>query len=103
MKLLLTTAPVLRVVDPNKEFEVCTDACKEGVGVILSQVGKVVSYESRKLKEHEQWYSAYDLELTAVVHALQVSRHYFLGKIFVLKTDHSSLTIYFEKFGLNSR
>ena len=66
----MTTAPVLRVADPNKEFEVFTDASKEGVGVVLSQEGKVVAYESRKLKEHEQIYSAYDLELTTVVHAL---------------------------------
>ena len=54
LKLVLTTAPVLRVADPNKELEVCTDACKEGVGAILSQEGKVVSYESWKLKEHEK-------------------------------------------------
>ena len=45
LKLLLTTTPVLRVADPNKEFEVCTDACKEGVRVILSKEGKVVAYE----------------------------------------------------------
>ena len=55
----MTIALVLRVVDPNKEFEVCTDSYKEGVGEILSQEGKVVAYESRKLKEHEKRYSTY--------------------------------------------
>ena len=45
LKLLLTTTSVLRVANPNKEFEVCTDACKEGVGKILSQEGRVVAYE----------------------------------------------------------
>lgn len=103
LKQLLTTTPVLSVEDLNKEFEVCTDACKEGVGAILSQERKVIAYESRKLKYHELQYSAYDLELTAVVHALWVWRHYLLGKRFVLKTDHSSLTSYFKQVDLNSR
>ena len=73
------------------------------MGAILTQEGKVIAYESRKLKDHEQKYSSYDLELTAVVHALRVWRHYLLGKRFVLKTDHSSLTNYFKQADLNSR
>lgn len=93
---------MLRVDDPNKVFEVCIDACKEGVGEILSQEGRVVSYESIKLKEHEQRYSAYDLELKVVVHALTLCRHYLLGKRFLLKTYNSSLTSYFKKFDLNA-
>ena len=47
-------------------------------------------------------YLAYDLELIAVVHALRVWRHYLLGKMFLLKTDHSSLTFYFKQANLNS-
>ena len=94
---------MLRLADSNKEFEVCTDASKEGVGVVLSQEGKVVAYESRKLKDHEQRYSTYDLELTVVVHALWVWRHYFLSKRFVLKTYHSSLTSCFKQADLSSR
>ena len=70
LKKILTTTPVLRVADPNKELEVFTNASKESVGASLSQEGIVVSYESRKLTEHEQRYLAYDLELTEVVHAL---------------------------------
>ena len=103
MKHLLTTTPVLSVADSDREFEVYTDACKEGVGAVLSQEGKVIVYESCKLKDHEQRYSAYDLEFTAVVHALRVWRHYLLGKRFVLKTNHSSLTSYFKQADLNSR
>ena len=99
---LLTTAPVLRVADPNKEFEVCIDACKEGVREVLSQEGKLVANESKKLKEHEKIYPVYDLELTTVVDALWVWRHYLLGNKFVLKTYHSSLTSYFKQADLNS-
>ena len=38
-----------------------------------------------------------------MVHALRVWRHYLLGKRFILKTDHSSLTNYFKQEDLNSR
>eukprot|EP00253_Pinus_taeda_P020750 PITA_20750 len=103
LKHLLTTAPVLSIVDSEKDYTVCTDASKEGVGGVLMQEGKVVAYESRKLKEHEQKYSVYDLELTAVVHVLKMWRHYLLGRKFLLLTDHHSLTSYFNQPTLNAR
>ena len=82
---------------------VYTDASKEGVGGVLTQEGKVIAYESRKLKEHEQKYSAYDLELTAIIHALKMWRHYLVGRKFLLLTDHHSLTNYFSQPTLNAR
>jgi hypothetical protein len=30
LKHLLTNAPILKIADPDKDFLVCTDACKEG-------------------------------------------------------------------------
>eukprot|EP00253_Pinus_taeda_P033985 PITA_33985 len=103
LKHLLTTAPILSIADPNNDYVVCTDASKEGVGGVLMQEGKVIAYESRKLKEHEQRYSAYDLELTVVIHALKMWRHYLLGRKFLLLTDHHSLTHYFSQPTLNAR
>jgi hypothetical protein len=46
LKQLLTSAPILKIADPNKDYVVCTDACKEGLGGVLSQEGFVVCYES---------------------------------------------------------
>ena len=54
LKTLLTTTPILRIVDPNKDFIVCTDACNDGLGGVLTQEGHVITYESRKLKIHEK-------------------------------------------------
>jgi hypothetical protein len=82
LKNLLTSDPILRIYDPNEQFIVCTDACKEGLGGVLSQNGYVVCYESRKLKEHEKHYATHDLELTAIVHALKMWRNYLMGKRF---------------------
>ena len=72
LKELLTTAPILKIVDPNKDFVVCTDACNDSLDGVLKKEGHVISYESRKLKTHENNYATYDLELAAIIHALKM-------------------------------
>jgi hypothetical protein len=103
LKELLTSAPVLNIVDPNESFVVCTDACKEGLGGVLTKNGHVIGYESRKLKEHERNYATHDLELVVIVHALRMWRHYLMGKKFELRTDHIGLKYLFEQPTLNAR
>jgi hypothetical protein len=39
LKSLLTSAPILRIVDPNEDLVVCKDACKGGIGGVPSQNG----------------------------------------------------------------
>ena len=58
------------ILDPNGHFVVMIDALGDGLGGVLMQDGKVVAYESRKLKKHEVNYAPHDLELVAIVHAL---------------------------------
>ena len=36
LKELLTSAPVLKIIRPNENFVVCTDACKQGIGGVLT-------------------------------------------------------------------
>ena len=74
MKNILTSAPILKIVDPQKYFAVCIDACNQGLGGVLMQDNHVVCYESRKLKDHEKNYATHELELAAIVHALKMSR-----------------------------
>jgi hypothetical protein len=45
----------------------------------------------------------HDLELDAIIHALKMWRHYLLGMIFVLMTDHSGLRHLFDQPKLNVR
>jgi hypothetical protein len=103
LKQLLTNAPILKIVDPNKDYIVCTDACKEGLGGVLSQEGFVVCYESRKLKKHERNYVTHDLELAAIVHTLRKWRHYLMGKRFELRTNYKGLKYLFDQPTLNAR
>ena len=82
LKYLLSSALVLKVVDPKKYFLICMDACGQGLGEVLMQDNHVICYESRKLKEYEKNYATHDLELASIVHALKMWRHYFMGKQF---------------------
>ena len=50
----------------------CTDACNEGLGGVLTQEGNIISYELRELKTHEKNYTTYYLELAAMIHALKM-------------------------------
>ena len=84
MKNLLTNVPVLKFVDPKKDFVVCTDACRQGLRGFLMHDNHVICYESRKLKEHEKNYATHDLELVAIVHALKMWRNYLMDIIFEL-------------------
>jgi hypothetical protein len=103
LKKLLTSAPILRIADPNEYFIVCMDSCKEGLGGVLIQNGFVVCYESRKLKEHERHYATHDLDLTSIVHALSKWRHYLMGKMFEMRIDHNGLKYLFDQPTLNAR
>jgi hypothetical protein len=96
LKQLLTNTPILRIANPNMDFMVCTDVCKQGLGGVISQHGFVICYESRKLKEHEKNYATHDLELATIIHALRKWRHYLMGRRFELRTYHHILKYLFE-------
>ena len=52
LKKRLTTAPVLILPDIRKDFQVYCDASRLGLGRVLMQDGRVVSYASRQLRPH---------------------------------------------------
>nr|GEZ77503.1 retrotransposon protein, putative, Ty3-gypsy subclass [Tanacetum cinerariifolium] len=51
----------------DEDFIVYCDASNKGLGDVLMQREKVISYASRQLKIHEKNYTTHDLELRAVV------------------------------------
>jgi hypothetical protein len=103
IKRLLTSAPTLQVLDMEKDFTVCTDALKQGLGAVLMQDGGVIAYASRNLKKHEDLYATHDLELVDVMLAMKLWRHYLVERNFELKTDHQSLKHLFTQRDMNAR
>nr|GFB50728.1 retrotransposon protein, putative, Ty3-gypsy subclass [Tanacetum cinerariifolium] len=69
----------------------------------VTEHGKVIAYASRQLKPYEVNYPTYDLELAAVVFALNIWRHYLYGESCDVFTDHKSLKYIFTMRELNMR
>ncbi|GJX06209.1 putative reverse transcriptase domain-containing protein [Tanacetum coccineum] len=96
-------APILALPEGSKDFKVYCDASKKGLGAVLMQREKVISYASRQLKIHEKNYTTHDLELGAVVFALKIWRHYLYGTKCTVFTDHKSLQHILNQKELNMR
>jgi hypothetical protein len=103
LKKLLTTAPVLAQPDIEKPYDVYCDASGTDIGGVLMQDGRVIAYASWQLWRHEEHYLTHDLDLLAVVHTLKVWRHYLLGNLVHIYTDHKSLKYLFTQPDLNMR
>nr|GFA86675.1 putative reverse transcriptase domain-containing protein [Tanacetum cinerariifolium] len=76
LKQKLCSAPILALPKGVEDFVVYCDASHKGLGAVLMQREKVISYASRQLKIHEKNYTTHNLELGAVVFALKIWRHY---------------------------
>ncbi|KAJ9561559.1 hypothetical protein OSB04_006719 [Centaurea solstitialis] len=99
----LCEAPVLMLPEGVEDMTVYCDASYHGLGCVLMQRGKVISYASRQLKTHEVNYPTHDLELAAVVFALKLWRHYLYGVKCTIYTDHKSLRYFLDQPNLNMR
>ncbi|WMV18535.1 hypothetical protein MTR67_011920, partial [Solanum verrucosum] len=87
----------------GKEYVVYSDASHNGLGCVLMQEGKFISYASQKLKPHELNYPTHDLEIAAIVFALKIWRHYLFGEKCHIFTDHKSLKYLGTQKELNLR
>nr|GEW52154.1 putative reverse transcriptase domain-containing protein [Tanacetum cinerariifolium] len=103
LKQKLCEASILALPEGNDDFVVYCDASIQGLGVVLIQREKVIAYESRQLKPHEENYTTLDLELGAVVFALKLWRHYLYGTKCIVFTDHKSLQHVLNQKELNIR
>ncbi|GJX44107.1 putative reverse transcriptase domain-containing protein [Tanacetum coccineum] len=103
LKQKLCSAPILALPEGSEDFIAYCDASKKGLGAVLMQREKVISYASCQLKIHEKNYTTHDLELGAVVFALKIWRHYLYGTKCTVFTDHKSLQHILDQKELNMR
>ena len=80
----------------NKKLRIICDASKQGLGAVLqqqqdNQEWKPVSFASRFLTNFEAKYSINELELLAVVWAIEHFRNYVYGVKFQVISDHKAL------------
>ncbi|GJP76648.1 hypothetical protein CLOP_g7062 [Closterium sp. NIES-67] len=95
LKTLLMPPPLLRIADPERPFEVITDAREIAIGAVLMQdFGnglQPIASESRKMQSAERNYPVYDKEMLAIVHAFKIWTCYLTGADVTVRTDHKSL------------
>nr|GFC72387.1 putative reverse transcriptase domain-containing protein [Tanacetum cinerariifolium] len=72
LKQKLCSVPILALPEGSEDFIVYCDTSNKGLGALLMQREKEISYASRQLKIHEKNYTTHDLELGAVVFALKI-------------------------------
>nr|GFB18920.1 putative reverse transcriptase domain-containing protein [Tanacetum cinerariifolium] len=70
LKQKLCSVPILALPEGSEDFIVYCDASNKGLGTVLKQREKGISYTLCQLKIHEKKYTTHDLELRAVVQIL---------------------------------
>lgn len=97
LKMAITTVPVLALPNFEKKLVLETDALGKGIGVVLMQGGRPISYMSQTLSDRAQQKSVYERELMTIVIAIQKWRPYLLGRHFKVHTDQKSLMFITEQ------
>ena len=102
----MTADTELTIPNTTHPFFITVDASLVGLGAVLFQMNeenkmKVISYNSRILNTQEQKLSFLDIELLAIVYALQIYEFLIIGSPhpIYLFTDHKPLLHCFAKKG----
>ena len=94
-KASLTSAPTLAYFDPTKPTCLCTDASRQGPCFILQQqhadAWLIVQAGSRFLSNAESRYAVVELELLAVLWAINKCHIFLAGMHFTVVTNHHPL------------
>ena len=96
LKRSLTSDEVMAYFDPSKKSVLLVDASPVGLGAVLTQGGKVISYASKALSSVERRYSQIEREALAIAWGCHHFRMYLLGSHFKVVTDHKPLLSIFN-------
>lgn len=98
LKTLISSHPILRYPNFEKQFTLTTDASNYAIGAVLSQEGHPVCFASRTLNNHERNYSATDKEFLAILWSVNYLRPYLYGRKFKILTDHQPIKFLHSKY-----
>lgn len=93
LKRIISERPVLKIFQQGAETQLHTDASSKGLAAILMQKSDEddefhpVHFMSKRTQPDEEKLHSYDLEVLAIVKAVQKFRVYLLGNFFTIVTD----------------
>ena len=96
LKCSLTSAEVLAYFDPGKKSILLMDASPVGLGAMLTQVGRVISYASKAHSSVERCYSQIERKALAITWGCHHFRMYLLGGQFKVVMDNKPLLSIFN-------
>ena len=96
LKEKLINAPILIPFVSGKDYRLTTDASIAALGAVLERLENnkvigVIGYFSKSVNKTQANYSIGEIELLAIIEALQHFRYYLHGHKFTIRTDHISL------------
>jgi len=99
LKRIITEDVMLTFPDPDKPFNITTDASDYGIGAVLSQTEEVegtqlerpIMFVSSALTDTQERYTVTEKELYAIIYALKKFKPYIYGRKFSIFTDHRAL------------
>ena len=95
---LMVKAPVLSYYDVKEEVTIQADSSKSGLGAVLLQNGKPISFASQALSKTEQNYAQIEKECLAIVFACERFDQYLHGRELITgQTDHMPLVTLLKK------
>ena len=97
LKLLVASAPLLSVLNYEKDIYIRCDSSRYGAGAVLFQYDDEgrempVCYASRKYTPTETRYSTFQQEMGCVVWAMERFQEYTLGYKVIVETDHRNIS-----------
>ena len=111
LKKSITSTPILTLPSDDQPFRIEADGSGVATGAVLSQLSSEdgtwhpVSFLSKSLSAVEHNYEIHDVEMLAVMRALEEWRHYLEGAKhpFEIWTDHKNLEYFRTAQKLNRR
>ena len=83
--------------DFTAEFVIESDASHIGIGTVLTQKGRPITYFSKALSVKHQTLSIYDKEMMTILVAVKKWSSYLMRRHFKIKTNHQSLRFLLDK------
>ena len=97
IKTKVTQAPVLAYYDCKKPLQIQCDASMNGIGSVLMQDGRPISFASKALTPTESRYAVIEKEMLAVLFSLKKFHQYTFGNRTTVFSDHKPLQSILKK------